>query len=62
MKSVRTSVGPFAEYDRFSDDEIERICSDELDRYGLLPKAPEAVRIDRFIENVNSGSKCNTAS
>jgi len=29
---------------------VERLCAEELDSVGLLPSAPEPIRIDRFIE------------
>lgn len=50
MKTLRTSTGPFDERPYFSDDEIERMCSDALAQAGYLPKEPTRVRIDRFVE------------
>jgi hypothetical protein len=50
MKSYRTSHGPFAEGVFYTDSDIETICLDELSKVGLLPIAPQRVRIDRFIE------------
>ena len=34
----------------FTSSQIDRICCDELRNEGLFPSAPEAIRIDRFIE------------
>jgi hypothetical protein len=50
MKNVRSKKGPFAEQPHFSLSEIERICSSELMKAGLMPVEPQAIRIDRFIE------------
>ena len=50
MRTFRTSTGPFSERPFYSDEEIERICSDALAEAGFLPKAPGKVRIERFIE------------
>ncbi len=50
MKSFRTKSGPFSERPHFEPGEIDRMCLDELRKAGCLPAAPEAIRIDRFIE------------
>lgn len=50
MKVYRATSGPFSERPFFTGEEVERICSDELRKVGLLPKNPEPIRIDRFIE------------
>jgi len=50
MKSVRTKKGPFAERPFYKDDEIERLCREELESAGLYPSDPRPIRIDRFIE------------
>jgi hypothetical protein len=50
MKTLRTSVGPFAERPYYKDDEIERMCSDSLRETGFFPEHPGRIRIDRFIE------------
>lgn|ERR1043166_2571791 len=50
MRTLRTSVGPFGERPYYSDEEIERICSDALAETGLMPREPGIVRIERFIE------------
>ena len=50
MKSLRTTSGHFVERPYFSEDEIERICHDELKSVNLYPSAPEPTRIERFIE------------
>lgn len=50
MKVYRTTSGPFSERPYFESTEVEKICSDELAKVGLLPKSPEPIRIDRFIE------------
>jgi len=50
MKTFRSKKGPFAEAPYFEKSEIEAICLDELTKVNLLPKQPEPIRIDRFIE------------
>lgn len=50
MKEVRTTSGPFPTRPFYENDDIERICEDELRLAKLLPTAPEPIRIDRFIE------------
>lgn len=50
MKTFRTSKGPFAERPYYTDQEIERICSDALSEAGFLPTEAGPVRIERFIE------------
>jgi hypothetical protein len=50
LRTFRTSAGPFAERPFYSDEVIERMCSDALVETGFLPIAPGPVRIDRFIE------------
>jgi hypothetical protein len=50
MKTFRTTAGPFAERPYYRLDEIERICTEELQNCDLYPAEPEAIRIDRFIE------------
>lgn len=50
MKEFSTTNGPFPTQPFYEDDEIERICEDELARANLLPSEPGPVRIDRFIE------------
>jgi hypothetical protein len=50
MKTFKAKAGPFQEGAYYPDDEIENICSGELLRVGLLPREPEPIRIDRFIE------------
>ena len=50
MKTIRTKSGPFTERPHFQLREIEEICGSELKQAGLYPAAPEAIRIDRFIE------------
>lgn len=50
MKTYRPTKGPFTERPYYTRQELERTCSEELDNSGLLPKAPEPIRIDRFIE------------
>lgn len=50
MRTYRTSTGPFSEGVYYTDDEIERICSDALRESGFMPGRPEKVRIERFIE------------
>lgn len=50
MRTFRTSAGPFVERPYYSIDEVERICVEALCLTALLPKDPEPIRIDRFIE------------
>jgi len=50
MRTFRSKKGPFAEAPYFEKSEIEAICLDELSKVNLLPKQPEPIRIDRFIE------------
>ncbi len=50
MRTSRAKRGPFSEQPHFTLNEIERLCSSELARAGLMPAAPAAVRIERFIE------------
>ena len=50
MKTIRTRSGPFVERPHFQLREIEETCSSELRKVGLYPSAPEAIRVDRFIE------------
>jgi len=42
--------GPSSKQPYFTPSQIEQICCDELRKEGLFPDAPEAIRIDRFIE------------
>jgi hypothetical protein len=48
MKPFRS--GPSSKQPYFTPSQIEQICCDELRKEGLFPGAPEAIRIDRFIE------------
>lgn len=50
MKNYRSRKGPFAERPYYTNDEIERICGDELRAANLFPSAPSPIRIDRFLE------------
>ncbi len=50
MKSYRATSGPFTERPYYELDEIEQICTEELQGADLYPARPEAVRIERFIE------------
>lgn len=50
MRSYATPEGPFAEGVYYTEQEIDDICADELRRVGLMPKSPEPIRIDRFVE------------
>jgi hypothetical protein len=45
FRSVPSSKQPY-----FTPSQIDQICCDELRKEGLFPSAPEAIRIDRFIE------------
>jgi hypothetical protein len=48
MKSFRS--GPSSKQPYFTPSQIDQICCDELRKEVLFPGAPEAIRIDRFIE------------
>jgi hypothetical protein len=48
MKPFRSSLSSKQPY--FTPSQIDQICCDELRKEGLFPIAPEAIRIDRFIE------------
>lgn len=50
MKTFRSAAGPFREQPYFTEEEIERVCSDALHEQGLFPADPQPVRIERFIE------------
>jgi hypothetical protein len=50
MKIYRSQKGPFQERPFFKQEEIERLCEDELKKLNLLPTEPEPIRIERFIE------------
>lgn len=50
MRVYRSSSGPFSERPFFSLKEIDQICADELTKFGLFPREPQPIRIDRFIE------------
>ena len=48
MKPFRSA--PSSKQPYFTPSQIDQICCDELRKEGLFPGAPEAIRIDRFIE------------
>jgi hypothetical protein len=48
MKSFRSGSSYKAPY--YTPVQIDNMCCDELRAVGLLPNAPESIRIDRFIE------------
>ena len=50
MKTFTGRSGRFATRPYYELAEIERICADALKSVGLMPKSPEPVRIDRFVE------------
>ena len=50
MRSYRSKSGPFAERPFYTNEEIERICTDELRATNLFPSTPSPIRIDRFVE------------
>jgi hypothetical protein len=50
MRNIRSGSGPFIERPHFQLREIEEICTSELQKAELYPSAPQAIRIDRFIE------------
>ena len=50
MRIARTTTGPFKERPYYESKEIDSIATDELRSVELLPRAPEPIRIERFIE------------
>jgi hypothetical protein len=50
LKTFQSRSGLFAKRPYYSDEEIERICLNELGAVALLPHSPGPIRIDRFIE------------
>ena len=50
MKTFHGGSSPFVERPFFRDAEIDQMCEDALRNVGLLPGAPEPIRIERFIE------------
>jgi hypothetical protein len=50
MKVFKSKTGPVREQPFFKQQEIEDICISELQKLNFLPKKPEPIRIDRFIE------------
>lgn len=50
MKTIQTHKGPFKKRPYYEQHEIEQTCANELHALNLLPKNPEPIRIDRFIE------------
>ena len=58
MRNYKSKGGEFSERPYYENTEIDRICSAALDSAGLLPRTPQPIRIDRFIEkrfNVSVG-------
>jgi hypothetical protein len=50
MKTFRPKSGPFAEQPFYEPVEVERICTEALEKVNLYPADPSPIRIDRFIE------------
>lgn len=50
MRMIRCTSGPFAERPAFTPEDIDSICTKELDDAGLYPDIPEPIRIERFVE------------
>ncbi len=50
MKTFKPVAGPFRERPYYELEEIERICSSELQAVGLYPDGPQPIRIERFVE------------
>jgi hypothetical protein len=50
MKTFKYGNGPFVEQPYYTLNDVEAICSDELQKLGFYPSDPSPVRIDRFIE------------
>ena len=50
METFRARSGPFLDQYYYRPDDFESIAADALRGVGLLPSAPEPIRVDRFIE------------
>lgn len=50
MKTFKSKSGPFVEQPFYTPNEVDAICTDELQKLGFYPSDPSPVRIDRFIE------------
>lgn len=50
MRLMKAQRGPFVERHYYGEAEFEDMAMAELSRVGLLPKVPEPIRVDRFIE------------
>lgn len=50
MKTFKSRGGPFTEQPYYTSDDVDAICTDELQKLGLYPSEPSPIRIDRFIE------------
>ena len=50
MKTTKTPNGPFPERPYYERYEIESTAIDALSSVDLLPRSPEPVRVERFIE------------
>lgn len=50
MRTFKSQSGPFAEKPYYTPNDVEAICSEELQKLGFYPSAPSPIRIDRFIE------------
>ena len=50
MKTFKSPSGPFVEQPYYTPNDVEAICSDELQKLGFYPSDPSPIRIDRFIE------------
>lgn len=50
MKTFKSKRGPFAERPYLEESEIEHACTTELLALDLMPKNPQPIRIDRYIE------------
>lgn len=50
MRVYRKNTGYFQERPYYTNKEIETLCTDELNKVGLLPDNPMAIPVDRFIE------------
>jgi hypothetical protein len=50
MRTYRAKSGPFIEQPFYKIGEVENLCTDEVQKVGLLPLDPSPIRIERFIE------------
>jgi len=50
MRTYRATSGPFIERPYYTVEDVEHLCTDELQKVSLMPSDPSPIRIERFIE------------